>query len=109
MNDIFEAVKELCLCAKAAAPALALTENKTRNRALSAMADALIAATDDILAANRRDLDNAAENGVPEVMIDRLRLTEARIAAIADAMREVTALPDPLAAREVLSDRTSVV
>lgn len=103
MNDIFESVKTLCLCAKAASPALALTANETRNRALTAMADALIAATDDILLANERDLANAAANGVPAVMFDRLRLNKARIASIADAMREVTVLPDPIAARELLT------
>ena len=102
MNDIFEAVKALCLSAKAASPALALTENDLRNRALQAMADALLSATDEILLANERDLTNAAENGVPDVMIDRLRLTDARIASIADAIRKVTTLPDPLAIREVL-------
>ena len=103
MNDIFESVKQLCLSAKAASPALALTANDQRNRALSAMADALLAATDGILAANERDLEHAAANGVPTVMIDRLRLTKARISDIADAMRAVTALPDPLAAREALT------
>ena len=75
MNDIFESVKQLCLAAKSASPALALTANDQRNRALSAMADALLAATDGILAANERDLEHAAANGVPTVMIDRLRLT----------------------------------
>ena len=100
MNAIFEDVKQLCATTRAAAPALGLTDSATRNRALLAMADALTATTDDILAANLRDLSNAAANGVPTVMFDRLRLTADRIHSIADAMRALTDLPDPLEPRE---------
>ena len=96
MNTVFEQVKALCLSVKAAAPALSLLSGEARNKALSAMADALCKNTDAILAANARDLDNAAANGVPAVMMDRLRLTAARVAAIGSAMLELTALPDPL-------------
>ena len=100
MTTVFEDVRSLCLSVRAAAPTLGLTDSETRNKALLAMANALTDATETILAANARDLENATANGVPAVMFDRLKLTEARIAAIADAMRALTALPDPLAPKE---------
>ena len=101
--DIFEEVKQLCLSVKATAPALAMTSLDQRNAALAAMADALVANADAILQANARDLANADANGVPATMLDRLRLTPDRIGAIADAMRELIALPDPLAKKEALT------
>jgi glutamate-5-semialdehyde dehydrogenase len=96
MSNVFEEVKALCLSVKEAAPALAMTGSDTRNSALLAMADEILAQMDAILKANASDLDNAAANGVPTVMMDRLRLTEARLDAIADAIRALTALEDPL-------------
>ena len=100
MNQIFEEVKMLCQKVKAAAPRLALCDTDARNRVLTAMAKALIADTDIILAANTADLQNAAQNGVPKVMLDRLALTADRIRNIADAIDALTALPDPLSPRE---------
>ena len=96
MCKVFEEVKALCLSVKQAAPALAMTDSDTRNNALFAMADAILLQKDAILDANARDLDNAAANGVPTVMMDRLRLTEARLSSIANAIRTLTALADPL-------------
>ena len=86
---------ELMVAAKAAAPTLAVTDRETRNRALLAMADALIADTEAILAANREDLA-AAEGRISSVMLDRLRLDAGRISAMAEGIRAVSALPDPL-------------
>ncbi len=68
------------------------TEDK--NRILTAMADRLIEATDDILAANALDMTDA-EGRLSTVMLDRLKLTEARIQGMADGIREVVKLPDP--------------
>lgn len=82
--------------AKAAAPALAALGAGDKNRALLAMADALAAGTEEILAANRKDLKQAEENGMNSVMQDRLRLTESRIASMASQIRDVVALPDPV-------------
>ncbi|MCF0121006.1 MAG: glutamate-5-semialdehyde dehydrogenase, partial [Oscillospiraceae bacterium] len=80
---------------KAAAPILRTAAAEKKNEALFAMADALLHHTDDILAANAADV--AASTGViSSVMIDRLTLTESRIAAMADGIREVAALPDPI-------------
>ena len=66
-----------------------------KNSVLLNMADALISHTDDILAANETDLKNAAGK-ISEVMLDRLRLDKARIAAMAEGIREVAKLPDPV-------------
>ncbi|MBR2325429.1 MAG: glutamate-5-semialdehyde dehydrogenase [Clostridia bacterium] len=66
-----------------------------RNAALLAMADALERRTEEILSANALDVE-AARASISDVMIDRLRLSEARIAAMADAVRKVASLPDPL-------------
>ena len=93
---IFDEVRALCLKAKEAAPALALTSADKRNAALARMADTLCAQGDAILAANGRDLANAEQNGVPRVMLDRLRLTKERIQGIADAIRALILLADPL-------------
>jgi glutamate-5-semialdehyde dehydrogenase len=65
------------------------------NTGLAFMADALVEATDEILAENARDVE-AACGVISEVMIDRLRLTRERIAAMADGIREITKLPSPL-------------
>ena len=100
MNTIFEDVKALCQRAKDAAPTLCMLSDAQRNAALAAMADRLTANTDAILAANARDLENAAANGVPSVMMDRLRLSAERIAGIATAITDLIALPDPLAGDE---------
>jgi len=81
--------------AKAAAPALALADTDTKNRALLAMADALEAAAQEILAANAMDLE-AARSHISTVMLDRLALNESRIAGMAEGIRQVAALPDPV-------------
>ena len=83
--------------AKAISPALAALSTAEKNRALTAMADALEAHTDAILCENEKDLTDAAGT-MSEVMTDRLRLTEARIKGMADGIREVVLLPDPVGA-----------
>ncbi len=80
--------------AKAAKYAIARLTSDQKNAALSAMADALIAGEAAILAANAQDLE-AARGTVSDVMLDRLLLTPARIAGMAQGIREVAALPDP--------------
>jgi glutamate-5-semialdehyde dehydrogenase len=67
-----------------------------KDAALHAMADALVASTDRIVAANAEDVDRARGNGTSDAIIDRLTLTPERVRAIADALREVAALPDPV-------------
>ena len=87
--------QEILRAAKAAKGAFAAADTETRNRALEAMADALLADREAILAANALDLE-AAQGSISTVMQDRLRLTDARLEEMAAGVREVAALPDPV-------------
>ncbi|MBR5446013.1 MAG: glutamate-5-semialdehyde dehydrogenase [Clostridia bacterium] len=89
--------------ARRAAPMLACADTETKNRALYAMADALVGAADAILAANREDME-AARGRISDVMLDRLALTEARIGSMAQGIRDVAALADPCG--QVLAEHT---
>ena len=86
---------ELLQKARGAKTAMALADTETKNRALLAMADALEGRQEDILAANALDLEGA-RGTMSEVMLDRLALSPARIAGMAQGIREVAALPDPV-------------
>ena len=79
-----------------AACALGVVSAAVKNKALLAMADALLAKTDFIIEANDRDMQAARENGMKESMQDRLRLTPERIEGMAEGLRQVAALPDPV-------------
>ena len=81
--------------AKAAAPVLAAADTATKNKALEAMAAALEADTDEILTANAQDMA-AAKDKITPVMLDRLKLTAQRITAMAEGIRQVAQLPDPV-------------
>ncbi|MGM9589100.1 MAG: glutamate-5-semialdehyde dehydrogenase [Faecousia sp.] len=81
--------------AKAAKTEIARLTTEQKNAALHAMADALLEAEAEILAANALDLE-AAKGTVSDVMLDRLQLTPARIKAMAEGIRQVAALPDPV-------------
>ncbi len=87
--------REILLAAKAAAPVLAAADTETKNKALLAMADALEADSAAILAANALDME-AARGHIQPVMLDRLALNESRIAGMADGIRQVVRLPDPV-------------
>ena len=87
--------QQILQAAKGAKGALAAADTATRNRALEAMADALLADREAILAANEQDLE-AAQGSISPVMLDRLRLTDARLEEMAAGVREVAALPDPV-------------
>ena len=86
---------EILQGAKAAAPALALLSTQQKNQALLAMADALEANAEAILEANNADIESV-KNTMNSVMIDRLRLTPERIRGMAQGIREVVDLPDPV-------------
>ena len=86
---------EILRDAAALRPTLSRLTTEKKNAALLAMADALIAGTEEILAANALDVE-AAQGRISPVMIDRLRLTAARIGGMAEGIREVAALPDPV-------------
>ena len=87
--------QEILAAAKNAVPQLLTLTAEEKNNALLAMADALEQATGEILAANALDME-AARGHISEVMLDRLALTEGRIADMAKGIREVVALPDPV-------------
>jgi glutamate-5-semialdehyde dehydrogenase len=89
-------VSDLCLRAREAARLLAATDTATKDRALHAIADALEARTDEILEANARDLEAGRENGLSEALMDRLALDAGRVGAMADGVRKIAALPDPV-------------
>ena len=94
---------EIVRAARGAKNALMLADSDRKNRALLAMADALERSCPAILAANGQDLENA-RGTVPDVMLDRLRLNEERVAGMARGIREAAALPDPVG--RVLSEQT---
>ena len=82
--------------AKAASYHLAALRTDARNKALCAMADALMAHRDKILHENAADVEDAKTSGMRASYLDRLRLDEARIASMAEGLRLIAALPDPL-------------
>ena len=88
-------MREILTGAKAAARKASALTSELKNAALLAMADALQAGTGEILKANQMDLENA-KGVLPDVMLDRLRLDEKRVFAMAQGIREVAALPDPI-------------
>ncbi len=96
MATTAQSVADLCLAARDAARELATTSSVIREGALEAIADALVARTDEILDANARDMAAGREAGLTEALLDRLLLTAERIAAIAAGARQVGALPDPV-------------
>ena len=104
MTDIERDVRKVAERARDAAADLAPLSRDAKDEALTAVADALRERTEEIVAANAKDVAQARENGISEAMIDRLALTPARIAAIADAVREVVDLPDPVG--EVVRGKT---
>jgi glutamate-5-semialdehyde dehydrogenase len=96
MSSIGEIILQMGRQARAAAYELAKCSSDEKNAVLRAMADSVRAATPRLIAENAKDLEAAREKGLSTAMIDRLRLDEARIAAMAAGIDEVAALPDPV-------------
>lgn len=92
----YELVKAKAQAAKQAAAKLAVTSTAVKNAALLAMAAALEAQQAEILAANERDMTAAAAKGMKSSMLDRLKLTAERISGMADGLRQVAGLTDPV-------------
>ena len=88
---------DMLKAARAAWPALQGADTELKNAALNAMADALLANQADILSANALDME-AAKGHISDVMLDRLKLNAERVAGMAQGIREVAALPDPVGA-----------
>lgn len=94
----------LCLNAKKASKDLKTKGTIEKNKALLAIADALLKNEEEILSANARDIENAKKNNMAEGMIDRLTLTKERVAQMAKGVQQVAALADPVG--EIISMET---
>jgi len=103
VSTVATSVADICRAARRAARELAQIDTARKDAALTAIAQALIARTDRILAANARDMQSGRESGLSDALLDRLALDEARIAGIARAVGQIVALPDPVG--EVIEGR----
>src|SRR5690349_5202646 len=99
-----DGVREVAVRARTASHVLATATRATKDGALHAMADALLASSGVILAANADDVARAEAGGTPANIVDRLRLDDDRLAAMARGLRDVAGLPDPVG--EVLRGST---
>src|ERR1043166_7457254 len=99
-----EQMTQLAKQAKAASRDLAKLTTAEKNKCLLAMADALEKNGDAIKSANALDMETASKMGLSSAMLDRLKLDDKRIAAMAKGLREVAALPDPVG--RILDNRT---
>ena len=98
-----DAVPEIVSRARAAAAALRTLPREAKDRALLALAESLVAQTDALLQANAADVTEAHAGGGRPALVDRLTLTPARVRGMAEAVREVAALPDPVG--EIIGER----
>jgi glutamate-5-semialdehyde dehydrogenase len=96
MAELQAQIREMGRRARAAAAQLALASRADRDRALRAMADTLLTARAEILAANAADVAAGESSGLSTAMLDRLRIDDKRLAAMADGVRAVADLPDPV-------------
>src|SRR5690349_24560961 len=94
--SVAPSVSGVCVAAKTAARGLAATSSAVKNAALLAIAAALEARVDEILEANARDLEAGRESGLSDALMDRLRLDESRVRGMAEGVRAIAALPDPV-------------
>lgn len=104
MSVIAASVDERLRLAKDAAREIGLLDSARKTALLRAVADAVEAATDEIVAANAEDLERGRADAIGEALLDRLRLDAGRVAALAAAVRDVADLPDPVG--RVLDTRT---
>jgi len=96
MATTAQSVADVCAQAKRASLELARLDTGSKNAALEAMATALEQRREEILEANARDMDAGADAGLHAGLLDRLKLTEQRLAGIAGDVRAITLLPDPV-------------
>jgi glutamate-5-semialdehyde dehydrogenase len=107
ITDIAAYMEDLGRRARAAARQVAKSSTAERNCALQAAADALEAARDELAEANARDLEAGRRAGLDAALLDRLELTPARIDGMAEGLRQIAALPDPVGAIRDLASRPS--
>src|SRR5271165_3582488 len=96
MSTTATSVAELCQSAKRASRLLAQAGSEIKDAALGEIADALERRAPEIVEANARDLEAGRESGLSDALLDRLALSEQRIAGIAAGVRRIAALPDPV-------------
>ncbi len=101
--DTKEKVFEICKKAKEASRAFSVQSTQKKNALLSDIADALEESCQSIINANKKDLAQAKENGVPDHMLDRLMLNEARIGGICSSLRALIGLKDPVGSGETFT------
>jgi glutamate-5-semialdehyde dehydrogenase len=104
MNSGITELEEKGRAARAASKRLAFLPTEAKNKALSGIADALHAREKEIMAANRQDYEASEASGMSAVMLDRLMLNTSRLEGIANDVRTVAALPDPVG--EIIEERT---
>ena len=105
--DIAAYMQALGQRARSAARAMSRAETGAKNAALLAMAEAIEAARDTLAAENRKDLETGKARGLDSAMLDRLELTPARITAMAEGLRQIAALPDPVGSISDMNYRPS--
>ncbi|MGB1886220.1 MAG: glutamate-5-semialdehyde dehydrogenase [Paracoccaceae bacterium] len=96
MSDLGQQMKEMGARARAAASVLAYASPEAKTKALLTAADAMVAATDHIIAENAKDLDFGREKGLTDAMMDRLMLDAGRITAMAEGLRTIAGQADPV-------------
>jgi glutamate-5-semialdehyde dehydrogenase len=96
ITDVVSYMREVGVQAKAAARVMARASTTAKNMALSAAADAILARQEQIIAANNADVSNARQNGHDAAFVDRLVLSPQAIGFIAEGLRQVASLPDPI-------------
>ena len=94
--DIKQYMTQLGLAARKASRALARAQTKQKNEALLAIADAILVQRAQLIAENKKDLDEGRAKGLDDALLDRLTLNDARIDAMAEGVHQIAALPDPV-------------
>lgn len=107
MTDIEKHVRRQAEAARSASAQMAMAETAAKNQSLEAIADHLIEHSAQLIEANQSDLASAEARGLDHAQLDRLRLDEKRIRAMADGVRDVAALPDPVGGISELAYRPS--
>jgi len=105
--DVSAYMQTLGQQARRAARALSCAETGARNAALNAIADAVLAGREQLKSENRKDMEAGSQHGLDAALLDRLELTDARIDSMAEGLRQVAALPDPVGAISDLDYRPS--
>ncbi|AVG15617.1 glutamate-5-semialdehyde dehydrogenase [Chromobacterium vaccinii] len=105
--NVKEYMQQLGQAARKASRLLARADANQKNAALHAIADAIVREQDALLAANRQDLDAARQAGLDDAMLDRLTLSAKGVDAMAEGLRQIAALPDPVGEIDEMSYRPS--